>query len=112
MNAGLSLVRARVICVACGVWRVACGVWRVACLIELPDADMLHYYRQAFARRYSTSRHSNSALSAAVSDVKLFIKFLLDFLVNLADDLSFFEMKARPYYFLCAYLFIYLVIYF
>jgi hypothetical protein len=75
-----------------------CGAWRVACLIKLPDADMLHYYRQAFARRYSTSRHSNSALSAAVSDVKLFIKFLLDFLVNLADDLSFFEMKARSYF--------------
>ncbi|ELR16532.1 uncharacterized protein ACA1_167220 [Acanthamoeba castellanii str. Neff] len=70
-----------------------------------PFVDMLHYYRQAFARRYSTSRHSNSALSAAVSDVKLFIKFLLDFLVNLADDLSFFEMKARPYYFLCEVIF-------
>lgn len=57
--------------------------------------DVLHYFRQAFARRYSVGRRSSSALSAAVSDVKLFVKFLLDYLINLADDLSYFEMKVE-----------------
>lgn len=61
------------------------------------NADVLHHFRQAFTRRYSTGRHSSSALSAAVSDVKLFIKFLLDYLVALADDLSFFEMKVDSF---------------